>query len=87
MQTIGASVYFDDKQNVIIIPTLRKKNGLGYSSMKFIKIKNNFTIEELSISIMEALKTSLLNEQEEHEKIYVWTEASGIKSFPAFSKK
>lgn len=86
MNIAYASVYFDKKKNVIIIPTWLDENGIGRGSVKFIKIENTEIETKLGDKILEAIDISLKNEQEnKQQKPFML--ATGIKSWERFVKK
>ena len=87
MQTIGNQIYFENRnKDVIIIPILRHEAGFGVTSKQYIKLNQGYTIEELSIAIMDSLERSKENNSENINR-NSWKEASGIAGFSKFSKK
>ena len=86
MQTISIAIYFEIRnKDVIIVPVLRHEAGFGITSKQYIKLSEGYTIEELSIAIMDSLEKS-----KENDLVHTgdaWKEASGKKSYPKFTKK
>ena len=80
------SVYIDKKQNVLIMPRWKDEDGVGRNSKEFIKLEKDFNNKELGDSIINALKISQQNKQE-NKKQKVYEIATGIKSWSTFAKQ
>ena len=81
-------IYVDNEFNVIISPILRDNKGIPRASNRYIKVESVGNDKELAESLMEGLRISENNIQENVlNSVDFWTEATGIKGFAAFSKK
>lgn len=81
------NLFFDKKNNVLVIPIWRDKDGgFGRDSIEYSELSFPYTEKELGAEIEKCLEISRLNAQEDKEQ-KVYLVAGKVKSWRAFQKK
>lgn len=87
MENVRIGLFIDNELNIIIVPVLFSSEGVPYFSSSFYQLKQGWTNLELGNAIINALKTSEDNIQEDRDGMHYWEKATRFKSFKSFSKQ